>query len=65
MKFLHFLDESDMSKKLFNMIAISKRKVDLENTADTIEKALKKKLISRKEYDSLQREINSLRKSIR
>lgn len=64
MDFKKYLIEMSNYKTLFNMIAISTNKKDLDYAEKTVETANKKGVIHPKEYKRLKKEIISLRKTI-
>lgn len=65
MKFKEYINEDTNNfKTLRNMVAVVSHKKDLNYIIDVIEKSLKNKLISDKEYKKLQQEIKIMKKGI-
>ena len=62
------MDESTFDKSfngiLVNMVVIARRKAELDNMDDIVDKALKNNMINSKQHIRLKREIVSLRGSI-
>lgn len=65
MKFREYLNETVKDyKTLRNMISIVSHKKDMDYIIDVVEKSLKQKLITDKEYKKLQKELKELKKGI-
>lgn len=65
MKFKEYLKEDVKDyKTLRNMISIVSHKKDMDYIIDVVEKSLKQKLITDKEYKKLQKELKELKKGI-
>jgi len=66
MKFKDYINEKvEDFKTLRNMVSVVSHKKDLDYIIDVVEKSLKNKLITDKEYKKLQQEIKLLKKSVK
>ena len=66
MKFKEYMNEDvNDFKTLRNMVSIVSHKKDLNYIINVIEKSLKQKIITDREYKKLQKEIKILKKSLK
>lgn len=66
MKFKEYIKEDVKNyKTLVNMIAVVSHKKDLDYIVNVVEKSLEKNMINDKEYKKLQKELKSLKRSLK